>query len=59
MKLTKKSTMTILITVWQTTSILIVGAKTTIKNNGNKNKGNCIDSNEVTTITIAVAKKTI
>ena len=28
-KVTKKSTMTTLITVWQTTSILIVGAKTT------------------------------
>ena len=39
------------------------GSENNNKNNGNKNKRNCIDSDEgnsnITTITIAVAKKTI
>ena len=46
MILTKKSTMTTLTTAWQTTSILLVGAKTTIKITVITNKGNCININE-------------
>ena len=38
--------MTTLTTAWQTTSILIVGAKTTIKITVITNKGNCININE-------------
>ena len=62
MILTKKSTMTRLITIWQITSILIVGMKTTTKITGiitRETVSIVMSATATVTITIVVAKKTI